>query len=94
MKLWTAEEYILDGTNGNLGKMNGYAIFSSKENAIDAVYELLRREEIEEKDIQEKIEQWTDFDILNLLTKYGEEYGLYDCRYEIYQIDLDAPIEL
>lgn len=96
MKIWSVEEYILNGTNGDFGEYNGHWEFSSKEKAIQAVYDFMRREdEISEDDIKNKVEEWGEFngDLYNIKTHYGDDYCMYDCLYNIWEVTLDEQIE-
>jgi hypothetical protein len=97
MKIWSVEEYILnDEHDRSHGEYNGHWEFSSKEKAIQAVYDFIRKEDdLSDDDIKNKVEEWEDFDgdLYCIETHYGDDYGLYDCRYDIWEVTLDERIE-
>jgi hypothetical protein len=89
-ELWVVTEYILTEDKPNLGEVHNEGFYSSKEKAITAVYAYLRND-FEEQDIIDHVSmEVVEDDYISILTHCGEEYGMYDCRYEIEPINIDG----
>lgn len=87
MKIWIVTEYVLNGTS-SLGEVQNEGVYSSKENAIQAVYSYLLND-FEPYDVINRVEKEEDEDYITITTKCGDDYGMYDCRYDIGPVTLD-----
>lgn len=98
MKIWTVEEYILNGTDGSFGQFNGHWEFSTKEKAIQAVYNHLREINIDEEDIKNQVKEWDEecnaYGELHCIKTEFVNYDMFDCRYDIWTVELDQGIEV
>ena len=95
MKIWTVEEYIvLDEISYCVSQFYGHWVFSTKEKAIQAVYNHLRELNIDEEDIKNHIKEWDEDDELHHMRTKFDNYDMYDCRYDIRMIELDQKIEI
>lgn len=91
MEIWMATEYILTETDPVIGDENNSGFYSSKENAIQAVYSYLLND-FEPADIISRVEKKDNgYDYITITTKFGDDYGMYDCRYDIERIEIDQP---
>lgn len=87
MKIWMATEYVLNGTSV-FGETQNECFYSSKENAIQAVYSYLLND-FEPDDVINRVEKEDRGDYVTITTKCGDDYGMYDCRYDIEPVILD-----
>lgn len=87
MKIWMVTEYILT-ENDPIGKEDNMGFYSSKENAIQAVYSYLLND-FEPYDVINRVEKEDRGDYVTITTKCGDDYGMYDCRYDIEPVILD-----
>jgi hypothetical protein len=89
MKIWVVTEYILNETRP-LGEVQNEGFYSSKENAIHAVYSYLLND-FDPDDVINRVEKEEDGDYITITTKCGDDYGMYDCRYDIECVEIDQP---
>ena len=87
MKIWVVTEYILK-EESSFGQENNQAFYSSKEKAIAAVYEYLRNN-FSELDIHHRVRLEEEGEEVSIYTECGNDYGMYDCRYDIEPTILD-----
>ncbi len=87
MKIWVATEYVLTGEDC-FGEENNIHYYSSIQQAIDAVYRYLAYDFTSE-DIANRVRIDKRADEVSITTECGDDYGLYDCRYEIIPRVLD-----
>jgi len=87
MKIWIVTEYVLNGVSP-IGETQNEGFYSSKENAIQAVYSYLL-DDFEPDDVTNRVEKEEDGDDVTITTKCGDDYGMYDCRYDIESVVLD-----
>jgi hypothetical protein len=88
MKIWIVTEYILTERNPEFGEQQNEGFYSSKENAIQAVYSYLL-DAFEPDDVTNRVEKEEDDDYVTITTKCGDDYDMYDCRYDIEPVILD-----
>ena len=88
MKIWVVTEYILTKEHPAFGEEQNVGYYSSKRKAIKAVYSYLLNDfELEDVINHVKIEE-EDGEVY-ITTECGDNYGMYDCRYDIEPITLD-----
>lgn len=88
MKIWVVTEYILTEDNPNFGEEQNVGYYSSKQKAIKAIYSYLLNDfELEDVINRVKIEE-EDGEVY-ITTECGDEYGMFDCRYEIESVTLN-----
>jgi hypothetical protein len=87
MKIWIVTEYVLNETSP-IGEEQNEGFYSTKENAIQAVYSYLLND-FEPYDVINRVEKEEDGDYVTITTKCGDDYGMYDCRYDIESVTLD-----
>ena len=88
MKIWVVTEYILTERNPAIGEEQCEGFYSSKEKAIRAVYSYLLND-FDSEDVINHVEKEEDDDYVTITTKCGDDYGMYDCRYDIEPVTLD-----
>lgn len=88
MKIWMVTEYILTERHPEIGEEQNEGFYSSKENAIQAVYSYLL-DAFDQDDVANRVEKGEDEDYVTITTKCGDDYEMYDCRYDIEPITLD-----
>ena len=88
MKIWVVTEYILTERNPEFGEEDKESFYSSKEKAIQAVYSYLLND-FDSEDVVNRVEKEEDDDYVTITTKCGDDYGMYDCRYDIEPVTLD-----
>ena len=88
MKIWIVTEYILKEDNSSIGEEWNQGFYSSKEKAIRAVYSYLMND-FEPEDVINRVEKEEDGDYVTITTKCGDDYDMYDCRYDIEPSILD-----
>lgn len=89
MKIWIVTEYVLNEI-GPIGEEQNEGFYSSKENAIQAVYSYLLND-FEPYDVINRVEKEDRGDYVTITTKCGDDYGMYDCRYDIEYVEIDQP---
>lgn len=90
MKIWVVTAYILNEKYPVIGEEDNEGFYSSKENAIQAVYSYLLND-FEPDEIAKYVEQEDDGYYITITTKCGDLHGMYDCRYDIECVELDQP---
>lgn len=92
-EIWIVTEYILTEARPTFGEEGNIGWYTSKEKGIEAVYNYFREElGFSEQDIQTRIvKNEEDPDDIIITTKCGEDYGLYESKYEIDRVTLDEP---
>lgn len=88
MKIWVVTEYILTEARPTFGEEQNVGYYSSQHKAIKAVYSYLLND-FEPEDVTNRVETEEDDDCVTITTKCGDDYGMYDCRYEIEPFTLD-----
>lgn len=90
MEIWVVTEYVLNESHPGYGEEQNEGFYSSKENAIQAIYTYLL-EDFEPYDVISRVEKEDYEDHVIITTNCGEDYGMYDCRYEIECVEIDQP---
>lgn len=88
MKIWIVTEYIFTEARPTFGEEQNVGYYSSKQKAIKAVYAYLHND-FDEEDIINRVEKEEDGDYITITTKCGDDYGMYDCHYDIEPIILN-----
>ena len=88
MKIWVATEYILTEDHSVFGEEQNVGYYSSKWKAIKAIYDYLRND-FEEEDIINHVKIEEEDGEVCITTECGDNYGMYDCRYEIEPVTLN-----
>lgn len=88
MKIWVVTEYILTEDNPNFGEEQNVGYYSSKQKAIKAIYSYLLND-FELEDVINRVKIEEEDDEVYITTECGNEYGMFDCRYEIEPVALD-----
>lgn len=88
MKIWVVTEYILTKARPIVGEEQNVGYYSSKRKAIKAIYAYLRND-FDEEDIINHVKIEEDDAEVYITTKCGDDYGMYDCRYEIEPVTLN-----
>ena len=88
MKIWVVTEYVLTEDHPVIGEVQNEGFYLSKESAIQAVYSYLLND-FEPYDVINRTEKEEDGDYVTITTKCGDDYGMYDCRYDIEPVTLD-----
>ena len=88
MKIWIVTQYVLTEHSPEFGEQQNEGFYSSKENAIQAVYSYLL-DDFEPDDVTNRVEKEEDDDYVTITTKCGDDYDMYDCRYDIEPVILD-----
>ncbi len=88
--IWTVVEYVL-WPHGAF-ELNHEGFYSTKENAIAAVYKYLSGI-FDEEDINTRVTMVTDGNDVTITTHCGDDYGVYDCTYNISPWELDSDLE-
>ena len=88
MKIWVVTEYVLTKARSTFGEEQNVGYYSSKRKALKAVCSYLLND-FELKDLINHVEMEEEDGEIYITTKWGEDYGMYDCRYEIEPFTLD-----
>jgi hypothetical protein len=88
MKIWIVTQYVLTEHSPEFGEQQHKGFYSSKENAIQAVYSYLL-DDFEPDDVTNRVEKEEDGDYITITTKCGDDYDMYDCHYDIEPVTLD-----
>ena len=87
-KIWMVSEYLIQEDGDVELDPNNEGWYTSKEKAIAAVYSYLRND-FKEEDIINRVRTISVDDYVSIITECGEDYGMFDCRYDIEPIELD-----
>lgn len=87
MKIWIVTEYVLTEEN-RFGEEGNVGYYSSAQQAIDAVYHYLACDFTSE-DIANRVRIDKCADEVSITTECGDDYGMYNCRYDIVPCVLD-----
>ena len=88
MKIWAVTEYILTEKDPAFGEEQNVGYYSSKHKAIKAVYSYLLND-FDPEDVTNRVKKEENDNYVIITTECGDDYGMYDCRYEIVPVTLD-----
>ena len=88
MKIWAVTEYILTEKDPVFGEEQNVGYYSSKHKAIKAVYSYLLND-FDPEDVTNRVKKEENDNYVIITTECGDDYGMYDCRYEIVPVTLD-----
>jgi hypothetical protein len=91
MKIWVVTEYVLTEDHPAFGEEQNIGYYSSKQKAIKAIYSYLLND-FELKDVINHVKIEEEDDEVYITTECGEDYGMYDCRYEIISTTLNRKL--